>query len=72
MSEVISCEDLKNNYKIETNTEFKWQKSITFVPIIEFIVMMLLLCWIYYIVWGKYSNITNVIAKNESINKKNI
>lgn len=72
MSEVISCEDLKNNYKIETNTEFKWQKPITFVPIIEFIVMMLLLCWIYYIVWGKYSNITNVIAKNESINKKNI
>lgn len=67
-SSVISCKEFKNNYKIETNTEFKWFNAITFVSLIEILLLVSILFWLYYIGWGKYSHITNVIAKNESIN----
>lgn len=62
---VISCEEFKKNYRIETDTVFKWTNAITFVSIIEFLLLIPLLFWLYYIGWGKYSHITNIFIKNE-------
>lgn len=62
---VISCKEFENNYKIETNTEFKWSNTITFVSIIQLLLVMPLLFGLYYFGWGKYSHISKVIAKNE-------
>lgn len=63
-SSVISCKEFKDNYKIEAYTEFNWFNATTFISIIEIILLASILLWLYYIGWGKFNHITNVIAKN--------
>lgn len=60
-SSAIAIDDLKSNYSILPETTFHWYSYI----IIEVILTLIYVVYIYYSIWGKNRHIINVIRDNE-------
>ena len=62
---LITKEELEDNYKIYPITSFNWSSGKTVFSVIIFVIVMIYSIFIYYLFWGKNRHILNVINKNE-------
>ena len=60
----ISSNDLDKDYRIVPVTEFRWNSAECIFAIVELVVILMLIFFMYNIIWGKNGHIINVIREN--------